>query len=168
MFAYCRNNPVSRKDASGTEDVRVTDGNDDDNPLNDYYGSGGASGGGSPTANSGGSATKGVGGSSGNVLSGKGFKTFTQLKAEIGSPGTGNQWHHIVEQCQVTKSGFDSKMVNNTNNVVPVSDSTHRSISGYYSSKQPFTDGLTVRNWLAGQSFSVQYAFGIDVLTHFK
>ena len=50
MFAYCRNNPASRKDASGTDDVRVTDGNDDDNPLNDYYGSGGASGGGVPTS----------------------------------------------------------------------------------------------------------------------
>ena len=45
MFAYCRNNPVIRKDASGTDDVRVTDANEDDNPLNDYYGSGGAAGG---------------------------------------------------------------------------------------------------------------------------
>ena len=30
MFAYCRNNPVSRKDALGTDDVRVTDNNDED------------------------------------------------------------------------------------------------------------------------------------------
>ena len=35
MFSYCRNNPASRKDTSGTEDVCVEDFNEDDNPLND-------------------------------------------------------------------------------------------------------------------------------------
>ena len=35
MFAYCRNNPVCRKDALGTEDVCVTNIDDDNNPLND-------------------------------------------------------------------------------------------------------------------------------------
>ena len=35
-----------------------------------------------------------------------------------------------------------------------------RAISGYYSSVQLFTNGMAVRNWLAGQSFSVQYQFG--------
>ena len=47
MFAYCRNNPVIRKDASGTDDVRVTGNEEYGNPLNDYYGNGGAAGGGS-------------------------------------------------------------------------------------------------------------------------
>ena len=46
MFAYCRNNPVNRKDASGTEDVCATDFNQDNNPLNDLGNpSGGSSGG---------------------------------------------------------------------------------------------------------------------------
>ena len=36
MYAYCRNEPVFRKDAFGTEDVCVTNTEDDDNPLNDY------------------------------------------------------------------------------------------------------------------------------------
>ena len=49
MFAYCRNNPISRKDASGTEDVSVEDFNQDNNPLNDL---------GNPT----GSGTGGIGG----------------------------------------------------------------------------------------------------------
>ena len=40
MFAYCRNNPIIRKDASGMYDICVVDNNDDENPLNDY-GSGG-------------------------------------------------------------------------------------------------------------------------------
>ena len=48
MFAYCRNNPVKRKDASGTDDICVTS-NEDNNPFNDMgpvSGSGGAGGGG--------------------------------------------------------------------------------------------------------------------------
>ena len=53
MFAYCRNNPVKRKDISGTNDLCVTD-DDDDNPFNDLAmpSGGGGSGAG---ANAGGS-----------------------------------------------------------------------------------------------------------------
>ena len=57
MFAYCRNNPVCRKDASGTDDVRVTnDTTEDDNPLNDAgtsFRPGGAGGGGGNGSGSG-------------------------------------------------------------------------------------------------------------------
>ena len=90
-----------------------------------------------------------------------------QLKNEIGSPGTGNEWHHIVEQSQIAKSGFSPQMIQNTNNIMSISKTTHRAISGYYSSVQPFTDGMIVRNWLAGQSFSAQYEFGINVIKMF-
>ena len=43
MFAYCRNNPVKRKDASGTDDICVAHADDMDTPLNDlgYTPSGG-------------------------------------------------------------------------------------------------------------------------------
>ena len=47
MFAYCRNNPVYRKDIAGTWDVCTKDSTDDNNPLNDIGGvyHGGAGGG---------------------------------------------------------------------------------------------------------------------------
>ena len=48
MFAYCRNNPVCRKDASGTDDICVTnETTEDGNPFNDLgsSGNGGGSGG---------------------------------------------------------------------------------------------------------------------------
>ncbi|MBE6601040.1 MAG: RHS repeat-associated core domain-containing protein [Ruminococcaceae bacterium] len=99
---------------------------------------------------------------------GKGFDSYKQLKNYIGSPGEGNEWHHIVEQCQVSKSGFSSQMIQNTNNIVAIDKNTHRAISGYYSSIQIFTEGKSVRNWLAGQSFSFQYQFGLDVLDALK
>ena len=102
-----------------------------------------------------------------NDGSGTGFNSFSQLKSFIGSPGSDNQWHHIVEQCQISKTGFLPQMIHNTNNIVPVSTDIHRMISGYYSSIQPFTEGLTVRNWLAGQSFDAQYSFGVEVIRMF-
>lgn len=104
---------------------------------------------------------------SGANSAGKGFDTFRQLKNEIGSPGAGNEWHHIVEQSQIAKSGFSPQMIQNTNNIISISKTTHRAISGYYSSVQHFTDGMIVRNWLAGQSFSAQYEFGINVIKMF-
>ena len=49
MFAYCRNNPVTRKDASGTTDVCNVASEEDGNPFNDYGG---------PQAGGGGSGVK--------------------------------------------------------------------------------------------------------------
>lgn len=45
--------------------------------------------------------------------------------------------------------------------------SIHAKISGYYSSKQRFTDGMTVREWLSTQSYEDQYSFGINKLIEF-
>ena len=45
MFAYCRNNPVIRKDTSGTDDECVVDFNEDNNPLNDLGSPSGGGGG---------------------------------------------------------------------------------------------------------------------------
>ena len=101
------------------------------------------------------------------ISSGKGFDTYNQLKKEIGSPGDGRQWHHIVEQCQITKSGFSPQSIQNTNNIISLSKTTHSAISGYYSSIQPFTNGMTVRNWLVGQSFDAQRKFGLNVIKMF-
>ena len=100
--------------------------------------------------------------------SGKGFDNFKQLKKEIGSPGEGKEWHHIVEQCQINKSGFSSNMIQNANNIIAIDKKTHRAISGYYSSIQDFSNNMTVRSWLAGQSFEVQYNFGLYVIGKFN
>ena len=45
MFAYCRNNPVCRKDATGTEEVCATDFNENNNPLDDIGNPSGVGGG---------------------------------------------------------------------------------------------------------------------------
>lgn len=98
----------------------------------------------------------------------RGFSTFDQLKDAIGSPGVGNHWHHIVEQSQIGKSGFAVEQIHNTSNIIAVDSKIHAKISGYYSTTTfDFTNGLSVRNWLAGKSFEEQYEFGLDVLRQF-
>ena len=68
MFAYCRNNPVNREDAQGTEDLCATSSEDDNNIFNDMgpvRGGGGGASGGNYTGG-------GYGGSSGGTGNGGG------------------------------------------------------------------------------------------------
>jgi RHS repeat-associated core domain len=97
-----------------------------------------------------------------------GFNSFHRLKKYLGSPGVGNQWHHIVEQSQIGKSNFAKDLIHNVNNVTSISKDVHEQITAYYNTTTfDFTGGLSVRNWLAGQSFEVQYQFGLEVLEKF-
>jgi len=99
----------------------------------------------------------------------KGFKTFAELKKSLGSAGKGMEWHHIVEQSQIkaTRSGFAPELIQNPDNVVALDKTTHGLISKYYSSKQPFTHGQTVRDWLNGKSIQEQFDFGMDILNKY-
>lgn len=89
------------------------------------------------------------------------------MKKAVGSPGEGNAWHHIVEQSQISVSGFSPNQIHNMENIISVDKATHGKISGFYSSKPEFAQGKTVRDWLAGQSHQEQYKFGMDVLNRF-
>lgn len=97
----------------------------------------------------------------------KGYNSFNYLKLELGSSGEGNAWHHIVEQSQISKSRFTSNQVNNVISIPHGKGTVHAKISGYYSSKQFFTGGKTVRQWLAGQSFQDQFDFGMNLLEEY-
>ena len=95
----------------------------------------------------------------------QGYDSFRKLKNAIGSPGQGKHWHHIVEQSQIGKSGFSAQQIHNTSNIIAVDATTHAKITGYYNTTSfDFTGGLSVRDWLAGQSYEYQYEFGLDVL----
>jgi RHS repeat-associated protein len=98
-----------------------------------------------------------------NLDKSKGYKTFKTLKNKLGSPGEGNEWHHIVEQCQSYKSGFAKELINNPDNMISLSVEQHRKISAFYSSIYKDT-GLTFRNWLAGKDIVTQYQKGLEVL----
>jgi len=105
-------------------------------------------------------------------VSGVGYKTFKGLKAYLGSPGAGNQWHHIVEQAQINanRAGFLPEEVNTVENIIALQSgkaSAHSAISAYYSSKQWFSEGLTIRNWLSTKTFQEQFDFGMDYLKNY-
>ncbi len=93
------------------------------------------------------------------------YKNFDKFKQQYGKAGEGQEWHHLVEQSQIKKSGFDSEMVNNGNNMIPLDKETHHKVSGYYSRKVPGTD-MSFRDWMAykGFTFEEQQEIGIYVL----
>ncbi|MTI96027.1 MAG: hypothetical protein FH749_11190 [Firmicutes bacterium] len=96
-----------------------------------------------------------------------GFSSFRRVKKALGPAGKGNQYHHIVEQSQIAKSGFLPRQIHHYDNVIAVPKPVHRKISSYYSSKRDFTNGLRVRDWLAGKSFEEQMEFGLKIMKDF-
>ena len=107
-----------------------------------------------------------------NYLSGgTGYSSFEQAKSALGSAGSNKAWHHIVEQNQISGSGFSATNIHNTKNLISIpsgySGSVHSQITGHYASIQPYTNGMTVRQWLAGQSFQVQFEYGLQQLNNY-
>ena len=99
---------------------------------------------------------------------GKGFRSFDALKKYLGSPEEGNEWHHIVEQCQIRRSGFNTELIQNVDNVINIPKQVHQRLSAYYSSIDPsLSSTMRVRDWLAGKSYSFQYQFGLQMIKRF-
>jgi hypothetical protein len=61
-------------------------------------------------------------------------------------------WHHIVEQRAANVEQFGAEAIHNTTNVAGVSNDINQTIANYYASKQAFTGGQTVRQWLGSQA----------------
>jgi hypothetical protein len=97
----------------------------------------------------------------------QGFQSFSSFKRAMGPAGDGQHWHHIVEQTPGNVSRFGAQAIHTGQNLVRVAAGVHQKISAYYSSKQAFTDGQTVRQWLSGQSLEQQRAFGQQVMEKF-
>jgi len=77
-----------------------------------------------------------------------------------------------VEQAQINakRAGFAAEEVNNVENIIALQsgkESVHSAISGYYSRKFKWTDGMTVRDWLSNKSFEEQFEFGMNYLKNF-
>jgi RHS repeat-associated protein len=104
-------------------------------------------------------------------ITGRGYKSFSAFKRAEGEAGEGQAWHHVVGQTSSNVKRFGAETIQNTENLVKLPHgpgTIHNQISGFYSSKQPFTGGQTVRQWLSKQSFGDQAAFGRSVIQQFK
>jgi hypothetical protein len=108
-----------------------------------------------------------VGGRSVGAAAAEGYRSFSAFKRAFGSAGAGRQWHHVVEQTDGNVAKFGAKVVHVGGNWLRIPEKAHSQLSAFYSSIQPFTNGQTVRQWLAGQSFNDQYKFGLRILSQF-
>ena len=105
MFAYCRNNPVKRKDVTGTDDVCVTDG-EDDNPFNDvYYGRGGAGGGGNGSGG-GGNSSGGTGDGGKPCSVNRGYSNPTKSSGQSNSKVFTQDQQAVIELAKEHKNGL--------------------------------------------------------------
>ncbi|HVG57040.1 MAG TPA: hypothetical protein VNA24_00695, partial [Hyalangium sp.] len=95
------------------------------------------------------------------------FKSFREFKRAMGSAGEGKSWHHIIEQHAGNLKRFGAEALHNTENVIKVETKVHTEISAFYSSKQPETGFMVVREWLRTQSYEQQRAYGLKVLRRF-
>ncbi|MEO1610662.1 MAG: hypothetical protein AAFR90_15325, partial [Pseudomonadota bacterium] len=103
-----------------------------------------------------------------NVNLADGFTSFSAFKRTYGDAGPGQAWHHIVEQHSVAR--FGAEAIHNPANLIKLphgSGTIHNQISGFYSSKQPFTGGKTVRQWISEKSYQEQFEFGIQTIKDF-
>jgi hypothetical protein len=94
---------------------------------------------------------------------GVGYGSFSAFKRAHGLAGDGMQWHHVVEQSQIGRSGLSASRINSTDNLVKLPEDVHAQISAYYSSR-PAGFTTTVRNTLNGLPFEDQYQFGVDIM----
>jgi hypothetical protein len=96
-----------------------------------------------------------------------GFPSFAAFKSAFGPAGPKFHWHHVVEQTPGNLAHFGSHVIHSSTNIVRLDAKIHGKISGYYSSIQPFTNGVNVRKWLSTKSFDEQKTFGQDILRRF-
>ena len=89
------------------------------------------------------------------------FRNFRQAQNSLRIPGL--ELHHVVEQCQATKSGFAVSRLNSTDNFVYLPKSAHQQISAYYSTNVSATS-VRFRNTLSGLSFEEQHEIGMSVI----
>lgn len=102
-----------------------------------------------------------------------GYKTFAAFKKDIaGSTPKGNQWHHIVEQSNISKRGWDARWVHNRNNLVSIPKEVHQKcVNSWMAKKNVSKFGIksgtnTMRQTVHKLSFSKQHEIGIALLKH--
>jgi hypothetical protein len=94
-----------------------------------------------------------------------GFETPQAFQKVNGRAGDGQQWHHIVSQHDSNIGKFGEALIHSTPNQIMLPTDTHVKINAHYSTKPDRLHGLTVRDWLKGQSFDSQHEYGVRVIT---
>ena len=96
---------------------------------------------------------------------GRSFKSMSAFRRAMGPAGPGMEWEHLVEQCQIGKSGFAPEAIYNELNTIALPKVVHSFKTAAYNTNVT-VEGLTMRfrNSLVGDSFKSQYNTGLDIL----
>lgn len=86
-----------------------------------------------------------------------------KITASSKNPGSGFQWHHIVNQNPKNMKRFGNRL-HCTDNLISLPTAIHRKVSGHYSGKPNWTNGKLVRDVINERSWTKQYEYGLDVL----
>jgi hypothetical protein len=102
-----------------------------------------------------------------------GYWSFNAFKSAVGSPRANYQWHHIVEQSNIAKKGWDARAIHNSNNLVQIPTAVHQKCvnswmarTGVRSFGVSAASSQTMRQWVHSQSFSKQHQIGVALLRH--
>jgi len=98
-----------------------------------------------------------------------GFSSFNTFKRAYGSAGTGNAWHHIVEQNADNVARFGAENIHNVNNLVKLPHGKgmiHQKVTGHYNSLMRGTN-MRIRDYVKTLPYNEQYNYGIETLKKF-
>ena len=94
----------------------------------------------------------------------KGSPVAEGLDKRFGPAGNGYEYHHIVEQGGPNATAIAAGELHNTENIVRIPTLLHQAINREYGAITSETDGLTLREWLRSQPFSVQREKGVEIM----
>jgi hypothetical protein len=77
--------------------------------------------------------------------------------------GPGKEWHHMVEQGGDNETNFSPEQLQSTKNIIPLPGPVHDLVTAEYA-KEYDHSGVSVREWLSGQSFEAQWNEGVKIL----
>jgi len=94
------------------------------------------------------------------------FKKTSFVEAMLkayGAAGPGKEWHHMVEQGGDNETNFSPEQLHSTKNIIPLPGPVHDLVTAEYASEYD-DSGVSVREWLSGQSFEDQWNEGVKIL----
>ncbi len=92
------------------------------------------------------------------------FSTFKNvMKKSSQNPGSGDQWHHIVNQNPTNRKRFGNRL-HCTDNLISLPEKIHDPVTRHYNRKPDWTGGEFVRDVINKRSWRAQYEYGLKVL----
>ncbi len=104
--------------------------------------------------------------------SGEGFSAYDAflkceeedpLEKRFGPAGDGYQYHHIAE-AGINEGAIPISRLQSTDNIIRIPTLLHEEISAAYGRSAPTARNMSLRQWLKGQSYQMQYDYGLNVM----